>query len=275
MSARRPEERRPRRQRARAGVHRPVPDLPDLLRHSRRLLLLRALGGAADRSGGRVAAAARADIDQWQRPAPCGGVAVADYAKNVGSGALHNVVVTSHYNFRAAAVTVSVTGTAEPDRCHLHVTEQATARIEQFRSRRDRPVARGPRRVAVHRVRDPHPDDLLRLRSHLRVRADGGGERRARRGHPGCHPRRERGPNRVRRAPSPSRRQARLNGRSATCASTLIVGFDSTSRRPRACDNHGQGAVRLSDLGCRAARCPGSLTVHSQFSAIIDPNRSR
>ncbi len=73
-------------------------------------------------------------FDQWQNLHRAVESQVADYAKNVGSGALHNVVVTSHYNFPdRGEVTVTVTGTAvSVIGATFHVTEQATGRIEQF-----------------------------------------------------------------------------------------------------------------------------------------------
>ncbi len=63
-----------------------------------------------------------------------------------------------------------------------------------------------------------------------------------------------------------------LNGRSATCASTLIVGIDGTFAPGATITVKAQCDYPISDAGLPGA--PGSLTVHSQFSAIIDPNRS-
>lgn len=63
-----------------------------------------------------------------------------------------------------------------------------------------------------------------------------------------------------------------LNGRSATCANTLqvdpIPNFDpgSTITVRATC------RYPIADAGVPGA--PGTLTVHSQFSSVIDPNRS-
>lgn len=63
-----------------------------------------------------------------------------------------------------------------------------------------------------------------------------------------------------------------LNGRSATCARTLRVDAIPDFAPGQTITVRASCEYPVSDAGLPGA--PGSLTVHAQFSAVIDPNRS-
>jgi Flp pilus assembly protein TadG len=63
-----------------------------------------------------------------------------------------------------------------------------------------------------------------------------------------------------------------LNGRSATCKSSLTVDILGDFAPGNTITVKAQCSYPISDAGVPGA--PGTLTVHSQFSTIIDPNKS-
>jgi hypothetical protein len=63
-----------------------------------------------------------------------------------------------------------------------------------------------------------------------------------------------------------------INGRSSTCAHTLKVDPITNFAPGQTITVKAQCDYPVSDAGLPGA--PGSVTVHSQFSTIIDPNRS-